>query len=263
MGDLDAPVLVCAGGILNTARRWDYLAATLSGRFRVVCLDWPGRGLSAWMPTQGDYSLETNVEVLLQLLDHLDADRASLIGSSLGGSVGMALAARHPDRVERLVLNDIGPYMPAENRLRRAQAVARHYVFGRPAGLFRRLGVSARNEGPVTEDELLHNTCFLIDLVGEDRKALRGLLDRFLRPSREVFEDLTAAVARSDSLETARRQSYKLKGAAGMVRAAKLARICLEIETVAGAGDREGTVRRIPALQAEWKRVATFIETFR
>lgn len=159
-GDLDAPVLVCAGGILNTARRWDYLAATLTERFRVVCLDWPGRGLSAWLPTQGDYTLETNVEVLLQLLDHLDTDSASFIGSSHGGSVCMALAARHPDRVRRLVLNDIGPYMPAENRLRRAQAVARHYVFCRPADLFRRLGVSARAEGPVTEDELLHNTWF-------------------------------------------------------------------------------------------------------
>ncbi len=159
-GDPDAPVIVCAGGILNSARRWDYLALALSDRFRVVCLDWPGRGLSAWMPTQGDYTLETNVEALLQCLDHLDCRSAHLIGSSLGGSVGMALCARHPDRVERLILNDIGPYMPAERRRRRAQAVARHYVFRRPAELFRRLGASAKNEGPVTEDELLHNTYF-------------------------------------------------------------------------------------------------------
>lgn len=159
-GDLDAPALICVGGIANTARRWDYLADALAADFRVICFDWPGRGMSAWMPTQGDYNLETNVEALRQLIIHLDCGKASFIGSSLGGSVAMALAARHPEMVDRLVLNDIGPYMPAERRRRRAQAVARHYVFRRPADLFRRMGASAKNDGPVTEDELLHNTFF-------------------------------------------------------------------------------------------------------
>lgn len=159
-GSLDAPVVVCVGGIANTARRWDYLAAALSGDFRVICLDWPGRGMSGWLPTQGDYTLDCNVEVLRQLLVHLDCPRAHFLGSSLGGSASMALAARHPDLVDRLILNDIGPYMPAERRRRRAQAVARHYVFRRPSDLFRRLGASAKNEGPVSEDELLHNTYF-------------------------------------------------------------------------------------------------------
>lgn len=159
-GDIDAPVVVCIGGIANTARRWDYLAFALSEHFRVICLDWPGRGMSAWMPTQGDYNLDTNVEVLRQLLAHLDCRQAHFIGSSLGGSVSMALCARHPELVGRLVFNDIGPHMPAERRRRRAQAVARHYVFRRPVELFRRLGAAAKNEGPVTEDELLHNTYF-------------------------------------------------------------------------------------------------------
>jgi len=159
-GDIDAQVVVCVGGIANTARRWDYLALALSGDFRVICVDWPGRGMSAWMPTQGDYTLETNVEMMRQLLVYLDCGPAHFLGSSLGGSVGMALAARHPALVDRLILNDIGPYMPAERRRRRAQAVARHYVFRRPADLFRRLGAAAKNEGPVTEEELLHNTYF-------------------------------------------------------------------------------------------------------
>ncbi|WP_051511392.1 alpha/beta fold hydrolase [Skermanella stibiiresistens] len=159
-GDPDGPLVICVGGIANTARRMDYLALDLSRHFHVVCLDWVGRGMSGWMPTQGDYTLETNVESMIQLLDHLDCSRASIIGSSLGGSVAMALAARHPEMVERLVLNDIGFHMPAERRRRRAEAVARHYAFKRPADLYRRLGASAKNEGPVTEDELLHNTYF-------------------------------------------------------------------------------------------------------
>ncbi len=159
-GDIDAPAVICVGGIANTARRWDYLALALSEDFRVICLDWPGRGMSAWMPTQGDYTLDTNVEMVSQLLDHLDCGRVHFLGSSLGGSVAMALAARQSDRVGRLILNDIGPYMPAERRRRRAQAVARHYVFRRPMDLFRRLGAASKNEGPVTEEELLHNTYF-------------------------------------------------------------------------------------------------------
>ncbi len=159
-GDPEAPLVICLGGIANTARRWDYLALALADRFNIVCFDWPGRGMSGWLPKEGDYTLATNVEALEQLLQHLDRSAASIIGSSLGGSTAMAFAAQHPGRVERLILNDIGPYMPAERRQRRAQAVAHHYIFKRPADLFRRLGASAKNDGPVTEDELLHNTYF-------------------------------------------------------------------------------------------------------
>ncbi|MCW2238725.1 alpha/beta fold hydrolase [Azospirillum canadense] len=159
-GDPDGPLVICVGGIANTARRWDYMALGLCDDFHVVCLDWPGRGMSGWMPTQGDYSIATNVEVLRQLITHLDYERASIIGSSLGGSSAIAFCAEHPGVIDRLILNDIGPYIPAERRRRRAQAVARHYIFRRPADLFRRLGASAKNEGPVTEDELLHNTYY-------------------------------------------------------------------------------------------------------
>ncbi|WP_157879257.1 alpha/beta fold hydrolase [Pararhodospirillum photometricum] len=159
-GDPEAPVLLCVGGIANTARRWDYLALGLSATHRVLCLDWPGRGQSDWMPTQGDYTLDTNVEVLRQFLEALDRGPAAVVGSSLGGSTALALCQRHPALVHRLILNDIGPYIPAERRTRRAQAVARHYVFRRPADLFRRLGASAKNDGPIHEDELLHNTYF-------------------------------------------------------------------------------------------------------
>jgi len=159
-GHPDLPVLICLGGIANTARRWDYLADGLCDRYRVICLDWPGRGMSAWMPTQGDYTLDVNVEVIRQLIEFLDCGTATILGSSLGGSVAMAFCARHPGKVEKLILNDIGPFMPSERRKRRAQAVARHYVFRAPMDLFRRLGASAKNEGVLTEDELLHNTYF-------------------------------------------------------------------------------------------------------
>lgn len=234
-GDPDAAVLLCVGGIANTARRWDYLASALSERFRVVCLDWPGRGMSGWMPTQGDYTPETNIEVLLQLLDHLDADRASLIGSSLGGSVGMALAARHPDRVERLVLNDIGPYMPAERRRRRAQAVARHYVFRRPAELFRRLGASSKNEGPVTEDELLHNTWF-------QTKWAEGQGGRIYRHDPRALQAYAeSAVESLDQWEDWQRLACPVLVVHGLLSDALLNETVLEM-----ARRRDTTIMRVP-----------------
>ncbi|MFV3130805.1 alpha/beta fold hydrolase [Niveispirillum sp. KHB5.9] len=156
-GDPSLPLLLCVGGIVNTARRFDYLAHRLSDRFHVVALDWVGRGLSGWMPVQGDYNLATYCAQVLALLRHLGRRRMLLLGSSLGGSVGLALAARDPGLIDRLVLNDVGPYIPAARRARRAQAVARHYLFDSPDALLRRVGAAQKQDGPLSEEERLHN----------------------------------------------------------------------------------------------------------
>ena len=95
-GDPQAPVVVCVGGVANTAMRFNYLAADLESHFRVVCMDWVGRGRSGWMADQRDYSLSTYVEQLHQLISHLGAGPVILLGSSLGGSAAIELAAQAP-----------------------------------------------------------------------------------------------------------------------------------------------------------------------
>jgi pimeloyl-ACP methyl ester carboxylesterase len=75
-----------------------------------------------------------------------------VLGSSLGGSAAIALAARYPKLVSRLILNDIGPYMPKSRRKRRSETLARHYVFRDPADLLRRIGASQKNDGPISND---------------------------------------------------------------------------------------------------------------
>jgi pimeloyl-ACP methyl ester carboxylesterase len=104
------------------------------------------------MADQRDYSLSTYVEQLKQLIEHLGGGPVILLGSSLGGSAALELAARQPKMVSRLILNDIGPYIPKKRRKRRSQTLARHYVFRDPADLLRKIGASQKNDGPISDD---------------------------------------------------------------------------------------------------------------
>jgi pimeloyl-ACP methyl ester carboxylesterase len=151
-GPADAPVLLCCGGVVNVATRFHYLASDLSDRWRVICMDWLGRGRSGWLASEGDYSLATCTEQLRQMIMHLGGRPVTLLGSSMGGSAAIDLIARHPGLVSQLILNDVGPHIPAGRRRRRAETIARHYVFRTPAELMRRVGASQKNDGPATDD---------------------------------------------------------------------------------------------------------------
>jgi pimeloyl-ACP methyl ester carboxylesterase len=151
-GESSNPIVVCVGGVANSAMRFNYLAHDLESDFRVICMDWVGRGRSGWMADERDYSLATYVEQIRQLIDHLASGPVILLGSSLGGSAAIEFAARHPSMVTKLILNDIGPYIPQKRRARRSQTLARHYVFREPADLLRKIGASQKNDGPVSDD---------------------------------------------------------------------------------------------------------------
>jgi pimeloyl-ACP methyl ester carboxylesterase len=151
-GDPANPLVVCVGGVANTAMRFNYLASDLESHFRVVCMDWVGRGRSGWMADERDYSLATYTEQLRQLIDHLGGGPVILLGSSMGGSAAIDLAAHHPSLVSRLILNDIGPFIPKARRKRRSATLARHYVFRDPGDLLRKIGASQKNDGPVSDD---------------------------------------------------------------------------------------------------------------
>jgi len=150
-GPPNGPVLLCCGGVANVAMRFSYLASDLSDTLNVVCMDWVGRGRSGWLAAEADYSLSTYAEQLRQMILHLGRP-VTVLGSSMGGSAAIELMARYPGLVERLILNDVGPHIPASGRKRRADTIARHYVFRDPADLLRRIGASQKNDGPVSDD---------------------------------------------------------------------------------------------------------------
>lgn len=151
-GRADAPIVLACGGVANVAMRFNYLASDLCEHFRVICMDWLGRGRSGWLAAEGDYSLATYAEQLRQMIQHLGGKPVTVLGSSMGGSAAIELIAKHPKLVERLILNDVGPHIPAKRRKRRADTLARHYVFRDPAELLRRVGASQKNDGPVSDD---------------------------------------------------------------------------------------------------------------
>ena len=148
--------LIAIGGLTNVARRFDFLALDAAPALRVISPDLAGRGRSGWLTELSDYHLETYVEQLRQLMDHLGLASCILLGSSLGGSTAIRFAARYPGRVRRIVLNDSTPYIPVERRRQRARAVARHYVFTSPGEMFRRTGAARKHSGPAPDAVLLH-----------------------------------------------------------------------------------------------------------
>lgn len=113
-GRADAPVLVLWHGLARTGRDFDELAAALADSYRVLCPDTIGRGLSSWSADPGaDYCLDRYAAHALALLDAAGAGRALWLGTSMGGLIGMRIAAGPAaGRLSGLVINDIGPELP-------------------------------------------------------------------------------------------------------------------------------------------------------
>ena len=104
-----APVVLCLHGLMRNSRDFGDLAARLATRHRVIVPDVRGRGLSARDPHPGNYQIAVYLEDVQRLLAGLGAARVALVGTSMGGLMGMVLAATQPGLVARLVLNDVGP----------------------------------------------------------------------------------------------------------------------------------------------------------
>lgn len=112
------PVL-CVHGLTRNGRDFDHLAMALAnGGRRVVCPDLPGRGQSEGFQDSADYALPQYCSDMTTLMAALGATEIDWIGTSLGGLIGMVLAALPGSPIRRIVVNDIGPYLPWAGLLR-------------------------------------------------------------------------------------------------------------------------------------------------
>ena len=110
-GAQHAETVIAWHGLARTGRDMDDIAAHLSRRYRVICPDTIGRGLSQWSPEpEREYCLAFYEQLAVGLLDGLGLGRVHWLGTSMGGAIGMhAAAGALRGRIRRLVINDSGP----------------------------------------------------------------------------------------------------------------------------------------------------------
>jgi len=102
-GPREAPAVVLLHGFGASLQTWEAWAQALAADHRVIRFDLPGSGLSLPDPA-ADYTDARSVELLAALMDRLGLQRASIVGHSIGGRIAWTFAARHPERLDKLVL---------------------------------------------------------------------------------------------------------------------------------------------------------------
>ncbi len=112
----DPPATLLLHGIGNYGRYWDFIAGEVGGRLRLIAPDARGHGDSV-KPATG-YATEEFVADALAVLDAIALDRVVVVGHSMGGGHGVALARLHPERVQALAIVDVGPNLLPAGRER-------------------------------------------------------------------------------------------------------------------------------------------------
>ncbi|KAF0145340.1 MAG: putative carboxylesterase [Rhodospirillaceae bacterium] len=105
-------VLVCVHGLTRNGRDFDDVASALSDRWQVLCPDMIGRGRSDWLTDAAMYNYAQYLNDCVTLIARSGATEVDWVGTSMGGLIGMTLAAQRNTPICRLVLNDVGPFAP-------------------------------------------------------------------------------------------------------------------------------------------------------
>ncbi len=107
-------VVLCVHGLTRNSRDFDFLARRLAkAGMRVVAPDLPGRGRSDWVPNAADYTTPLYLAAMAAVIAKVGVEQVDWVGTSLGGHVGMEMAAVAGAPIRRLVLNDFGARVAA------------------------------------------------------------------------------------------------------------------------------------------------------
>ena len=108
-GPSDRPPLLMLHGLTRNSRDFEEVAERYAGDWRVIAVDFRGRGNSQYDPNPSNYQVPVYARDVLQLLDELGIERAIFIATSLGGLVTMVIAIQAAERIAGVMLNDVGP----------------------------------------------------------------------------------------------------------------------------------------------------------
>ena len=162
-----ARVVVCCHGLTRNGRDFDALAERLAARARVICPDVVGRGRSDWLADPKLYGYPQYVADMAGLIARLDVAAVDWIGTSMGGLIGMTLAAQAKSPIRSLVMNDVGPVVPKAALQRIADYVGLDNRFSSLRSLENHLRKAYAPFGTLTDAQWAHLTAHGHRIIGE------------------------------------------------------------------------------------------------
>ena len=188
-------VLVCVHGLARQGRDFDTLAQDLAGDYRVVCPDVVGRGKSDWLVDPMAYGIPTYVADMVTLVARLGVEQVDWVGTSMGGLIGLAMAAMKDSPVRRLVLNDVGPAIEAAAIQRISTYLGAPMFWPTVEAAADGLWAISQGFGPHTREEWLALT--RPQLVPTERDGVAGFKSHYdpgiAAPVRAMTADMASA----------------------------------------------------------------------
>ena len=173
--------VICVHGLTRNSRDFDALAGALADEAYVVCPDVVGRGRSDWLEDPAAYGVPTYAGHMLQLVRHLGVDEVDWVGTSMGGLIGMGVAALEDHPIRRLVLNDVGPFIPKAALERIGTYLGLDLSFEDIAALEAHLRQIHAPFGPLTDEQWAHLARHSAR-VREDGKVMLGYDPKIATP---------------------------------------------------------------------------------
>lgn len=152
-------LVICVHGLSRNRRDFDTLAGVLARDFRVLCPDIVGRGSSDWLQDKTQYTYPVYLADMAALIARSGASEVYWVGTSMGGLIGMLLAAMPGSPIVRLALNDVGPFIPKAALERIASYVGNDPRFADVSALDAYLRKVYAPFGPYTEQQWAELVC--------------------------------------------------------------------------------------------------------
>ena len=154
----NSKVVICVHGLTRNGRDFDDIARALSSDYRVLCPDVAGRGKSEWLTHKEDYAYPVYCADMAALIARSGAQTVDWIGTSMGGLIGMLLAAQPNSPIRKLVMNDVGPFIPKASLERLSTYVGKPVSYDSFEAFEQYIRVVSASFGPLTDTQWRHLT---------------------------------------------------------------------------------------------------------